>query len=762
MSRMAARGMQIFRERILREREKRRAHGAIHQAGTSSPFTGYSETIAMKFLAVLLVLAALPAPGQTDAYKLGHSHQGPAFDTGPREKPWKMEGIGHTHFPITTSNPEVQMWFDQGNTLLHSFWYFEAERSFRWCLKLEPGNAMAWWGMSRASMNHDRQVTFIKEALKRKDKVTDRERMYIEATAADLLDDPVNGTKPDEREKKYKEMLENIVLRYPDDIEAKALLALAWLGSDRYGTELMLQQVLKADPRHPGAHHYRIHNWNAQHPEIALDSCALYSEIVPGIGHAQHMPGHIYATLGMYNEAAISMDTANRVEKQYMRQRMIFPWDDWNYAHNANYLGYVLEQLGMPDAAVRTARQLLEVSFDPKQNAEDQFGTHGQGLVALMRVLVKYERWREILDPKTFNWTDKPRDRMYKSYCGTLAYIGTGDLDKAEKSYLEHRGLKDALNKPGLKWLEETYIVEDLELKGRLALARGDTLQGLSILEDAAAREAKLRESQNDPPFYPGVVYNVLGRAYLDHRSPALAAVAFETALKTVRNDPFALSGLVEAYSATGEKEKARQMMGRLLYVWSDAESGLKWMDRARALVPDASPHDNSPRPQRNYKKTSLDRFGPNLWEPYPAPLLDAADPKGNRVTLEEFRGRNVLLVFYLGDECPHCLEQLIGIGKHKMDFAKADTDILAISSNSPQHNAESLKAADLPFRLLSDSNHENARRFHSYDDFEDLELHSTILIDKQGRVYWARTGGEPFDDVPFLLHQLDRMNARK
>ena len=55
-----------------------------------------------------------------------------------------MEGIGHTHFPITTRSAEVQEWFDQGNTLLHSFWFEEAERSFRWCLKLDPDCAMAW------------------------------------------------------------------------------------------------------------------------------------------------------------------------------------------------------------------------------------------------------------------------------------------------------------------------------------------------------------------------------------------------------------------------------------------------------------------------------------------------------------------------------------------------------------------------------------------------------------------------------------------
>ena len=83
----------------------------------------------------------------------GHSQHGSAFDTGLRQKPWKMEGIGHTHFAITTKVPEVQVWFDQGNTLLHSFWFEEAERSFRWCLKLDPDCAMAYWGLARCGMN---------------------------------------------------------------------------------------------------------------------------------------------------------------------------------------------------------------------------------------------------------------------------------------------------------------------------------------------------------------------------------------------------------------------------------------------------------------------------------------------------------------------------------------------------------------------------------------------------------------------------------
>lgn len=45
-----------------------------------------------------------------------------------------------------------------------------------------------------------------------------------------------------------------------------------------------------------------------------------------------------------------------------------------------------------------------------------------------------------------------------------------------------------------------------------------------------------------------------------------------------------------------------------------------------------------------------------------------------------------------------------------------------------------------------------------SYDEFEDLELHSTNLIDRQGRLRWARTGGDPFTDMDFLLGEITRI----
>jgi peroxiredoxin len=675
-----------------------------------------------------------------------------------------MDGIGSSHFPITTSNPEVQAWFDQGHTLLHSFWFYEAERAFRWCVKLEPENAMAYWGLARSAMDGERSAAFMREAVRRKSKVSERERMYIEAWEAQLLPLPEDQGEDPGNEKKsarFHTRLERLCLKFPDDIEAKSLLALDTMwASSRVSSDLLLRQVLAKDPRHPGANHYRIHLWEGKEGTQALDSCRKYGEIASRIGHAQHMPGHIYSTLGMWQEGAISMDAATRVEAAYMRDRLILPFNDWNYGHNRAYLSYIQEQLGMPERAMRGARELMSVP--PEGDEQTYRDAHFWGIVSLTRALVQYERWKEILDPKTIPWLDTGREKFWRAYVEALAHIALGQLDKAEKSAAAHAELKKDLEKKENKWLEKSYQVQTAEMKALVTLARGNVLDGLSKLAAAASLELEARNNLHDPPIYPHVVYNTLGHVYLEQKSAALAIQAFEKALDARPADGFALAGLVEAYAAAGRKEDARNALAGLLFVWRDAETSMKWLERARSVAQEAGiraePRDPSPAPQRNYKLASLEHLGPDAWQPYAAPKLDAVDPDGTRIALDEYRGRNVLLIFYLGSECPHCTDQLVELAKRKDDFAAQNTAVLAVSSDTPQKNADYLKVKVLPFRLLSDTGHANARRFQSYDDFEELELHSTILIDKQGRVRWAKTGGDPFKNFDFLLKEIKRI----
>ena len=105
-------------------------------------------------------------------------------------------------------------------------------------------------------------------------------------------------------------------------------------------------------------------------------------------------------------------------------------------------------------------------------------------------------------------------------------------------------------------------------------------------------------------------------------------------------------------------------------------------------------------------------------------------------------------------------MAQLVDLTKRKKDFDRENTVLLAISKDTPAENKESMKAGEVGFRLLSDTNFANARRFKSYDDFEEMEIHSTILIDKEGRVHWARHGGAPFTDIDFLLSEIRKLNA--
>jgi peroxiredoxin len=381
-------------------------------------------------------------------------------------------------------------------------------------------------------------------------------------------------------------------------------------------------------------------------------------------------------------------------------------------------------------------------------------------MAAMARALVKFERWNELLKENNIPWRDILIDKVNRQYFETRAYLGKGDLDKAQKSLEAHLALKADVDKDK-GFVASFFPTQVLELKGRMLIARGNALEGLQALTAAAEQEFQMQKGYADPPQYPEALYNSLGEAYLSNKSPLLAAESFEKALTLTHNDLFALSGLVRAYAAVGEKAKAQDAMARLLFVTADADKGLAIVSRAMATGIAATPRDSSPRPQRNYLRTSLEKYGPNKWEPYPAPALDVKDSAGKQVTLNQFKGKNVILVFYLGQECAHCMKQLHDIADKKDDWSRLDAVVLAVSSTPPAKNAAALKAfGDLPVQILSDDNHVNAHRFHSFDDFEDMELHSTILIDKLGRVYWARNGGEPFGDMAFLVKQLETMNA--
>lgn len=705
----------------------------------------------------------------------GHSNHGSAYDEGPRQRPWKMEGIGETPFPITSSSPEVQEWFDQGIALMHGFWYYEAERSFRWCLKLDPECAMAYWGMSLATSKDfggkERPADFLAQAVERMDQVTPRERAYIRVSQAMAEAKEADKDERDEAMNEAMVLLDKLAMDYPDDVEAKALYWLLTgraLGEKReyarFGMESVLDSILAKDPDHVGALHYRVHNWDGKEGHYAIDSCMKLGDLAPGCGHLLHMPGHVLSGIGLWQEAAIAMDRATRVEKDYMKERMIVPENNWDYIHNLHYLGYIQEQLGMIEQALIGADQLLAA---PASTEGSYFKVITKN--ALVRALIKFERWDQLLDPQRVYWNeDDEIEQTIAAYARLRAHIGLGNLEEAEELFEswseEIEGYTPTPPKPGESPDPEAFVrmrifkmmeKKLVEIRGLMQLARGEHLEGLATL--SAAAEEQVDEWENDPPMDPTFLYNLLGDEYLKLGAPKLAIECYERTLETVFHDGFALAGLVVAHHELGQEERAREAMAKLGVVWSDADRPNRWLSAAEATGIEVEPYLDAAVEQRNYKVEVLDKFGPSLWIPTEAPRLTAADAKGAPASLSDYRGQNVLAIFYLGEECVHCIEQINLAEEHLEDIAALNTVVIGISKDEVEEIAEQQES--LGVVLLSDPDFSSARRFHSYDDFEELELHSTFIIDAEGRVHWSRIGGEPFTDFDFIISELQRLD---
>src|ERR1700738_2766501 len=102
--------------------------------------------------------------------------------------PVRMTGIGNSHITIKAT-PEAQAWFDQGLSLQHDFWDYEAAKAFEQAIRVDPKCAMCWWGLALAegARGKDAKVyarRALEEAVKLKDDASESDRLYIEAAKA--------------------------------------------------------------------------------------------------------------------------------------------------------------------------------------------------------------------------------------------------------------------------------------------------------------------------------------------------------------------------------------------------------------------------------------------------------------------------------------------------------------------------------------------------------------------------------------------------
>ncbi len=723
-------------------------------------------------------------PAAPEQVLAGHSIHGEVFNEGPRQAAVLLEGMGNVSFPATTKVEDAQKFINQGVAQLHGFWYFESERSFRQAAALDPDCAIAYWGMAMSnSGNEKRAKGFIAEATKRQESASDREQRYIKALHAYLN---AEEGKRKERGEAYIDALEKLLTAYPDDLEAKAFLALQiWNNRNAgikiqsmHGVNALIEQILQANPLHP-VHHYRIHLWDFEKPEFALASSALCGQSVPGVAHMWHMPGHIYSRLKRYDDACFQQEASARVDHAHMMRYGVLPDQIHNFAHNNEWLIRNLIHVGRSRDALALAMNMIELPRHPKYNMVSRSGcSSSYGRARLLDVLETFEMWPQLLslaETPYLDPTDIEREQIKRLRAMGTAHFELGHLEAGRVLLANLRtqlSERQAKSDQAVTEAEEKAKAENKEEK-ELNKAKEDAkrpFQDLLRELERAVAELEGREAAQAGDFT--AAFEKLKKAGgVD--AVQLALVQFragqkEEALKAAqrhvdghKNEVQPLAGLAHLQWLAEQKEEAGKTLERLRAISQDIDlatpvferlapqiAELGWPSDWRQAQPDRADIGNRPE---------LDSLGPFRWKTSDAASWVLVDAEGKPRALKEYQGRTVVVIFYLGYGCLHCAEQLKAFAPMAQQFADAEISLVAVSTDQQEDlkiSLESYQEGQFPFPLVSDGDLSTFKAYRCFDDFEQAPLHGTFLLDGDGRVLWRDISYEPFMDAKFVLEE--------
>lgn len=121
------------------------------------------------------------------------------------------------------------------------------------------------------------------------------------------------------------------------------------------------------------------------------------------------------------------------------------------------------------------------------------------------------------------------------------------------------------------------------------------------------------------------------------------------------------------------------------------------------------------------------------------APKFCLPDQDGNQVSLEDFKGKKVILYFYPKDNTPGCTAQACGFGELYPQFQEKDAVVLGVSKDSVASHKKFQEKYNLPFTLLSDP---ELQVIQAYDVWKEKNMYgkktmgvirTTYLIDEEG-----------------------------
>lgn len=399
---------------------------------------------------------------------------------------------------------------------------------------------------------------------------TARERDYIAALA--VFYKPGNQDFM-ARVSAYSAAMGTLYRKYPDDVDAGTFYALSLLASEapddtslRHEHEAMavLAPLYVKNPDNPGLVHYTIHS--CDNPAMAKDGLAAaehYGEIAPSGPHAAHMPGHIFARLGMWQQdidaQLASIKASEAAETQHEDGLMDEP-------HSYDFLMYAYLQSGHDEGAKEVLHQSVLVI--DRMDAMPAMGMgHRDDMSGYYRTKFPVFYALEMRDWQTAAALQPVADALPEDLTMTwwARAIADGHLHHAEQAQAD-LAQYDALMAEVRKGRHAYYAdstgaqIERNEIAAWASFAAGRQDEALKHMSDAADLQDKVGQGEVDIP-----AREMLADMLLELHLPQLALPQYRAALALSPNRFNGLYNAGIAAEQSGDKTAAANYFTALL-----------------------------------------------------------------------------------------------------------------------------------------------------------------------------------------------------
>lgn len=498
--------------------------------------------------------------------------------------------LGKINIQVTGADEAIPH-FTEGLLLLHSFEYPDAREAFVKAQEIDSTFVMAYWG---EAMTHNHNLwgqqdfekataALVKLAPTREERIalaqTELEKDFMRAVETLYGNE---GTKK-ERDIKYRDFMEGLHTKYPDNHEISSLYALSILGAvplgrdeEEYGKGARIAQgIISENPHHPGALHYLIHSYDdPYHATLALDAANNYSKVAPDAAHALHMPSHIYVAMGMWREVVASNEASWQASVDRMIRKELD--NDAQSYHALHWLQYGYLQQGRYKESQKIMSDMVKyVDEKPSKRAR----TYMIDMQAAF--LVETNDWDNEVAAITVDKSDlKVSYRSKFNFIKAMEALHKGNptevksivqLIEYERQMAEIHLVDDAVTAcAAAGWMTNVSSIDvdqsevlAYELRALLATEKDKLEEAENWLKKAIELESKISYSFG-PPKIPKPSHELYGEWLLKQKRYEEAIAMFDEALERGPRRALSLQGKLTAAKALGDEATAKTIQAEL------------------------------------------------------------------------------------------------------------------------------------------------------------------------------------------------------